>query len=273
MRSRYAGSGADMPVQNAGMVHLTSAGGTTLTLPATITVFGIPKTWRNVSQQLADKAGSIYQAGPLLEPFDFTIQGPWIQASASAARTAVDNLMKLLSDSPVKVRLMGASDTRYLFARPSNVTRTILTIDQIGQLNLGMHVDDPYMYGNAVTVTKGVTTGTQTLTIVNSGNVPAFPTIVITCGATANFSGLRIKNMATLKEIVLANTFTNGQVIKVDTLRTRATRSGVNILNGANQTWLLDGWSVQPGTINIQVSGTGIVALASTVVTTQPRWL
>ena len=233
------------------MIKLVNRLGAQKVLPVTFSLTQIPLDIQVPYQPLYGRHGAVQTGKATMSPRQFTIQGTIIHRSKANTRQELDALLPFLMEPPLEV-YRHHEDTRFLRAHPVGTPQDWLTGDAEVRLRVPMIALDPYWYGPEVTVQVS---GTQTVDV--DGSAPVGP-LVRTTGSVA---GLTLINNTNSNELIVSGP----GVIEVDNEGFTCRINGENRLDAVNPEWLILGFSLLPGSNQLETS-------AAIEIVYRPRW-
>ena len=233
------------------MIKLVNRLGAQKVLPVTFSLTQIPLDIQVPYQPLYGRHGAVQTGKATMSPRQFAIQGTIIHRSKANTRQELDALLPFLMEPPLEV-YRHHEDTRFLRAHPVGTPQDWLTGDAEVRLRVPMIALDPYWYGPEVTVQVS---GTQTVEV--DGSAPVSP-FVRTTGSVA---GLTLINNTNSNELIVSGP----GVIEVDNEDFTCRINGENRLDAVNPEWLILGFSLLPGSNQLETSATIEIVY-------RPRW-
>lgn len=258
----------------AGDIVLTSNGGTVLALPITAGVQGLPRSWRASVLALSQGVGEVVQEESVPEAFDFTVTGQFNATSQSDLVSRKDALQAVLNDPPLKVQIYGASDPRYLIARPNNFNRLAKRNLLFGDMTLSFHVASPFLYTDpASAVDSAISSSPHDTVINNQGNAPAPVKVTVAFGASANMTNLIITNQTNGSVLNVSRAFGANDDLVFDGDRLTLVINTVNSLLQASDSTLNTPLYLSPGNNTLRLTTTsGTVDITTLTYDYQERW-
>lgn len=247
------------------IVYMSSASGIDYEAPVTLAVRGFARPRSVPLVDLVGRDGAVVPGRASLAPRRGTLEGSLRAATHAAAQALLDQLLAVLGDAPLQLRL-GNPTSRYLTIYPEDVDDTLTEWPSWVRVRVPLVAPDPHWYAHTLTTVQ-LASASQNVT--NEGNAPVAPIIRVT-GGSGGATAIQIGNGTTGQQVTFSGTLSNGQVLLIDCERRTAVRGGQNVLTLVNQGFKVNGFDLRPGnnTITRSVSGAATVQLEY-----RPRWL
>ena len=233
------------------MIKLINRQGAQMILPATIIFKRVPLAIDVPSQPLYGRDGAVKTGKSTIQPRQFSLEGRIYYPDRARIRQELDELLPFLMQAPIEV-YRHHEDTRCLTAYPLGAPQDWIDEGAELELQVPMIALDPYWYGPEVTVQVS---GTQTVDV--DGSAPVGP-LVRTTGSVA---GLTLINNTNSNELIVSGP----GVIEVDNEDFTCRINGENRLDAVNPEWLILGFSLLPGSNQLETS-------AAIEIVYRPRW-
>lgn len=212
--------------------------------------------------------GGVLSGEEKLEVKNFSISGSIYYQNYADMREFYDELLVFLEDSPIRI-YQDETDSRFIYARCTNVRDTWLDGRAELELNLDFVASDPYFYSIEHIDTQSFTSSPKEFTIYVGGNVNTYPVILVNKNS-GTIVDLKIENLTNSRSIIFSGNITSSIVIDNKNLMVLADSS--SILSTVDTEWLINSLFLQTGANVIKVTGTG--TFNYTVITKwRSKWL
>jgi hypothetical protein len=197
--------------------------------------------------------GGVLSGEEKLEVKNFSISGSVYYQNYADMRAFYDALLVFLEDSPIRI-YQDETDSRFIYARCTNVKDTWLDGRAELELNLDFVASDPYFYSIEHVDTQSFTSSPKTFSIHVGGNVVSYPTILVNKNS-GTIENLEIKNNKNNKKIVFSGDITKSIMINNKDLM--VTSNTDSLLASVDTGWLINSLTVEPGENEFTVTGSG----------------